>query len=486
MKDVLRILIVEDQPCDLALIRYSIKHSGLSFTDQVVETREEYIRALGEFKPDIILSDYYLPVFNGMSALNLKMKISPGTPFILMTGEFNEKTAVEVMKAGAQDYILKDRLQRLVPAIHSALEKGRLVQSKIRVTAELEESELNFRLLADSGQALIWISGLDRGVGFFNRPWLAFTGRSLDKELGFGWTKGIHPEDKEAFVDLYKEQFTKREKFRIKFRILHTSGEYRWLQNDASPRFNTHGDFTGFIGYCIDITDLIHAEERILQYNEQLRGLAAHMERVREEERITLSRDMHDILGSSLSSLKLELRILQHEIERFLPDPGPEITGKLQAMAAQVDVSIGVMRRFVHQLRPELLDDLGLIEAIRRFAREMEERSGIEIIMTFFPKHIQLDQQQSIILYRIFQEILTNIIRHSRATKATLFVKKQEDSLMIRVTDNGIGISRQDMVRSDSFGILGMKERVLLLGGQIDITGTRGRGTVISLQVPLQ
>ena len=485
MKDPIKILIVEDQPTDAEILRHELKRGGMLFTDCMVETREEYIRALNDFKPDIILSDYHMPMFNGMSALYLKVKLAPTTPFILMTGEINEKTAVEVMKAGAQDYILKDRLQRLVPAIQSALEQGKILQSKDRVTQELEESELNFRVLADSGQALIWISGLDRGVGYFNKPWLSFTGRTTDQELGFGWTEGLHPDDLKEYLDVYTAHFDRQEKFRNRFRIRSGEGDFRWMQNDASPRYNTRGEFIGFIGYCLDINDLVLAEERIKVYNEQLRGLTAHMERVREEERLTLSRDIHDILGSSFSSLKLELKILEHDIEAHVPEPIHEVTGRLQSMARQIDDSIAMMREFVHDLRPEILDERGLMETFRFYAREIERRSGIEILLTIFPKEIKVDARQSIVLFRIFQEILTNIVRHSKATKATAFVKKQGDTLMIRVADNGIGISKNDITRSDSYGILGMKERVLLLNGEIDISGARGKGSVVTLQIPL-
>ena len=136
----------------------------------------------------------------------------------------------------------------------------------------LRESEGRYRTLADSGQALIWTAGLDKKCDYFNIPWLAFTGKRIEDELGDGWVKGVHPDDLQRCIDIYVTAFDLREKFSMNYRIRHNSDEYRWIQDDGTPRYNSKGEFIGYIGHCLDITDRIRAEE-ILRTAQKLESL---------------------------------------------------------------------------------------------------------------------------------------------------------------------------------------------------------------------
>ena len=161
MSPALRILIVEDVPTDAALAEREIRKAGVDFVSRRVETREDFLAALEEFEPGLILSDYSLPAFDGMSALRLAGERAPEVPFIIITASFNEETAVECIKAGADDYILKDRLARLVPAIRGATEKRRLRAESARAEAELRESEARYRLLFERNLAGVYRSTTD-------------------------------------------------------------------------------------------------------------------------------------------------------------------------------------------------------------------------------------------------------------------------------------------------------------------------------------
>ncbi len=140
-----------------------------------------------------------------------------------------------------------------------------------RAEEAIRESEVRFRTLADSGQALIWTSGLDKKCNYFNQPWLDFTGRSLAQELGDGWTEGVHPDDFDRCVATYVAAFDRREKFSMDYRIRHRSGDYRWIQDNGSPRFDSHGEFLGYIGHCLDITERKQAEQALVESEERLR-----------------------------------------------------------------------------------------------------------------------------------------------------------------------------------------------------------------------
>jgi PAS domain S-box-containing protein len=150
-----------------------------------------------------------------------------------------------------------------------------LFKFRKEVEEKLRESELHFRTLADSGQALIWTSGIDKKCNYFNQPWLDFTGRSLEQELGDGWTQGVHPQDLDYCIITYSEAFDRQEKFNIDYRLRHRDGNFRWIQDNGTPRFNLHGEFIGYIGHCLDITERKLAEETLIKSEEKYRLISS-------------------------------------------------------------------------------------------------------------------------------------------------------------------------------------------------------------------
>jgi len=144
------------------------------------------------------------------------------------------------------------------------------VTERERMEMKLRESEVHFRTLADSGQALIWTSDLDKEYNYFNQTWLAFTGRTLEQEVGDGWVAGVHPEDVQSCTDIYKSAFDRRVIFSMNYRLRRFDGEYRWIQDNGTPRFSSRGEFIGYIGHCLDITDHKKAEKKIRKLNDEL------------------------------------------------------------------------------------------------------------------------------------------------------------------------------------------------------------------------
>ncbi len=149
------------------------------------------------------------------------------------------------------------------------------VSEEYALREALADSELHFRTLANSGQALVWTAGLDKGCDYFNEPWLAFTGRTLEQELGQGWAEGVHPDDLPGCIEAYHAAFDRRESFSLEYRLRHASGEYRWIMDQGSPRFGSQGQFQGYVGHCMDVTDAKRAEAEIerLAYHDALTGL---------------------------------------------------------------------------------------------------------------------------------------------------------------------------------------------------------------------
>jgi len=256
----LRVLLVEDAPSDAELVVLQLEEKGLRLDWQRVQSEPDYLAALDGL-PDLILADWHLPQFDGLRALQLLQERGLDIPFIIVSGSIGEESAIDVMHQGASDYVFKDRLIRLEPAVRRALESKRLRDERRKAEATLRESEARFRYIANNGRGLIWMAGVDKLCNYFNQPWLDFTGRSLEQEMGNGWTEGIHPEDYSQCLAKYVDAFDKREKFSIVYRLRRHDGEYRWLLDDGTPRYDDAGNFVGYIGHCLDITESKRAEE---------------------------------------------------------------------------------------------------------------------------------------------------------------------------------------------------------------------------------
>ncbi len=347
--------MVEDDTTDAELVRHALNKDGLNFTLERVETSEDYVRALDHGAPDVILSDYALPTFDGYTALSIALKRYPDVPFIFVTGTMGEEVAIETLKNGATDYVLKQRLSRLGPAVHRALREARERADRKQVVEQLRHS---------------------------------------------------------------------------------------------------------------------HA---------QLRALSIYLQHVREEESMRISRAVHDELGQALTGLKIDLSWLSARLPKRL-DP---LIHKTRQMSRHIDETIKTVRRISTELRPGILDHLGLAAAIEWQANEFQTRTGIPCKVTHEVEHLIMEEELNTVFFRIFQETLTNIIRHAHAGRVDVNLAEARGCLVLTVKDNGRGITREQLSNIRSLGLLGMRERAGLLGGEVTITGQRNKGTKVVASIPL-
>jgi signal transduction histidine kinase len=350
----LRIVLMEDSEPDAELIRETLLESGMNFALVTVDSIEDFEAELSQRPPNVILSDYWLPMFDGSTALELAKQIAPDVPFIFVTGVLGEEVVIEMLKRGATDYVLKTRLVRLVPAVT--------------------------RALRESGQKLE------------NRK----------------------------------------------------------------------------------------AEERLRRSRDQLRALTGHLQFVREEERTRIAREVHDELGQALTGLKIDLSWLSGKVGR-----DRVLQRKVKSMSADVDETILTVRRIATELRPGVLDNLGLAAAIEWQAMDFQERTGIPCEVKIDVKEAIWDRGFSTVCFRIFQETLTNIIHHAKASRVEIHLAQIDDELVLTVRDNGRGISEKEIINARSIGLIGMRERVAQVGGQIFFFGLPKRGTTVTMRVPM-
>ncbi|HYD57027.1 MAG TPA: response regulator [Burkholderiales bacterium] len=217
--------------------------------------------------------------------------------------------------------------------------------------------------------------------------------------------------------------------------------------------------------------------ERLKESEDKLRRLAAHLISVREEERAHIAREIHDELGQVLTGIKMEVGWLAKRLHE------PQLLEKTESMSRLIDSSVQTVRKIATGLRPEMLDDMGLIAAVAWQAKEFQKRTGIRC-RTKLPPETKMDLDISTTVFRIFQEILTNVARHARATRIDIELELTDEALRLEVTDNGVGIPDSDLNGRKSLGLLGMRERALLFGGEVSISGTPGQGTRVSVSIP--
>ncbi|MDP2853905.1 MAG: sensor histidine kinase [Smithellaceae bacterium] len=240
-----------------------------------------------------------------------------------------------------------------------------------------------------------------------------------------------------------------------------------------------------------EITARKQAEEELRTSHFQFRALAQRLLEIREEEGVKLAREIHDEMGGGLTGLKMDLSWLLRKMGDA--DPGKERTNlmdRIQACHTLIDHMIQVVRRVSTDLRPSVLDDLGLIAALERQLSEFTNRTEIPHEFTTTFEYISMEENTALAIFRIFQEALTNVVRHARATKVAVVLREGEqslfgdESLVLEIRDNGRGITEEEIMNSESFGLLGMKERVLAFGGELSIRAQSGGGTALVLQIP--
>jgi signal transduction histidine kinase len=224
--------------------------------------------------------------------------------------------------------------------------------------------------------------------------------------------------------------------------------------------------------------ELQRARERLRDSEARLRALAAHQQSVREEERASIAREIHDELGQVLTGLKMDVTWLAARVG------DPALVGKTEAMSALVESTIRAVRRIATGLRPEVLDDMGLVAGIDWQAKEFQMRTGIRCRVKLPAEGTPFGAEQSLATFRIFQEILTNVARHSQATRLDVELSVADGRLRLAVADNGIGMPEAQADGRRSLGLLGMQERALRLGGEVSIVGAPGKGTRVTLALP--
>lgn len=362
--------------------------------------------------------------------------------------------------------------QELLPRLQ--LLGGILANALLRARGEraLRDSEERFRQMADAAPMLVWMSGPDKGCVYFNQRWLDFTGRTHEEEIGDGWAQGVHPDDRDECVRTYTSAFEDRRPFTMEYRLHRHDGEYRWILDTGAPRFEPGGGFGGYLGSCVDITEQKRSEEA-------LRELSGHLLQAHESERARIARDLHDDFNQRLALLAVDLEMLADE-ER--PDG---LRSELHALSARVKDLSSDVQQLSRQLHPAKISQLGLVSAVKSFCREISGQRGIQVGFSHGDVPRNLPDDVSLCLYRVVQEALRNVVKHSGAGEARVSLADEAGGIRLVVSDDGAGFDPGAASGQGGLGFVSMQERLRLVGGQIEIRSQPGRGTRVVAWTPL-
>jgi PAS domain S-box-containing protein len=349
-----------------------------------------------------------------------------------------------------------------------------VVEERRRAAEEFRESEKRFRLVADTAPVLIWMSGADKLWTFFNKGWLDFTGQPMEHELGEGWAAGVHPEDLAGCLRTYSTAFDARVDFEMEYRLKRFDGKYRWIVDLGVPRFEADGTFRGYIGSCVDVTDRKMSKE-------SLEELSGRLITAQEEERSRIARELHDDFSQRLALQGIGLARLWIKI----PESEVEERAKVQELLKRNQEISSDMHSLSHQLHSSKLEHVGLVPALMGLCQELSSQFKIQIEFTERGVCPKIPKDVALCLFRVAQEALANVVRHSRAKQAQVELSGTSNGIRLQVVDAGEGFDPDERSTHAGIGLVSMRERLRLVGGELSIRSARMRGTEILTVVPL-
>jgi PAS domain S-box-containing protein len=335
------------------------------------------------------------------------------------------------------------------------------------------ESEQRFRLVANAAPVMIWMSGTDKLCTYFNKPWLDFTGRSIESELGNGWAEGVHAEDFKTCLETYIQAFDQRENFSMEYRLRRYDGEYRWILDTGVPRLNEDGSFAGYIGSCIDVSEQKLAEQA-------LSAVSRKLIEAQEQERARIARELHDDICQRLALLALAQEQLQHD-SRDLPTEVRNRMGELWEQTSEIATDLQTLS---HELHSAKLEFLGLAAAMRAFCKEFADEQKVEIDFQTHDLPSPLPPDISLCLFRVLQEALHNSAKHSGVRRFEVHLWGTSEEIHLTVADSGKGFEAEATKQRQGLGLISMQERLKILNGTFQVVSLPNRGTTIHARVP--
>lgn len=463
-----RILIVEDQLIIAMDLQQILVNLGYEVSG-IINTGEESIEFVKNSKPDLVLMDIMLSgSIDGIAAAEVIHK-TLDVPIIYLTAHSDEKSLERAHVTGPYGYIVKPIQEReLYTSIEIALHR-------FNMDRVLRKSEMKYRTLFEQSLDPIFITDENAVIIDANPSMVELFGYPISHIIGHRADEFF--KEQNEYQNIISQARTKGAVSNFECRMITNSG--RVLDVQITVRKYEYGwqGGDGYQGIIRDITQYKLYFEELIRSRQELRNLTAHIENLREQERTDIAREIHDVLGQSLTALRLDLSWVRKKIKPEETD----LTDKISIMDGIINDIISTVRKLSTQLRPGILDDLGLPAAIEWQTDEFKKRTGISCDVRC-EEVGDLPEDKSVALFRIFQESFTNIMKHSSADNVTITLRKIDGNVEMVIKDNGKGLCDDELHTKGSYGIIGMKERVKNLNGTLYIDGNSG--TTIRVVIP--
>lgn len=405
-------------------------------------------------------------------------------PLIIIAAPEDRKLGLRAIQSGARDLVDTDRLERLLPAIEREISQAGHRADHRAALDMLKESENRFRALASNLPGMLFQLRRDANGEFR----FYFVSEGCQKL--FGHKQHELMASSRRFFDAFDGDEKRRLEEALRYSADHgtllnwegrTRGRSRpkWINLRSTPHI-LDGGAVEWQGIATNVTHSKDIEAELRGSRQQLAELSSHLEAVKEEERERIARDIHDELGSILVRLKIEVALLATK----LPEDAAGLREKTHSIEELLDQSMSTASRVARELRPGILKEFGLPAAIECQAEDFSQRSGISCRVQCDEENIEPDPDTSLALFRIAQEALTNVAKHAHASLVVMRLRRERGNILLDIRDNGRGISAADMLKPKSFGLRGIRERVLSLGGEFSIEPVDNGGTHIMLRVP--
>jgi len=491
------ILLVDDQPAKL--LSYQTILADLDVNLILAKSGREALQCLLKQDVALILLDVVMPEMDGFETASL-IRQHPRleqTPIIFVTAlSVSDVDRLKGYELGAVDYVfvpvVPEILRTKVSVFVELYRKRQELQNEIEERRQIEETLSNqsrvLQSILDSMPDAVIVVDAEGKVVLFNPaaeqihgigPADANSGETTER-YGLFLPNMVTPYPADALPLARVLRGEMADGVEMFARLPHAP-QGVWLSANVRPLKSDGGNLQGGVAVIRDITASKRAEQELRRSREQLRNLSTYLESVREEERTHIAREIHDELAQTLTALKMDLSWLG----KRLPENQEPLLKRIQSMFQLIDMTIQTVQRISAELRPGLLDDIGLSAAIEWEIEQFRERTGIACELIFSPEDIVIDRERSTAIFRIFQETMTNIARHAGATKVKISLTRRTQKLKLKIRDNGKGIASEQISDAHSFGLLGMRERVYPWHGKVRIVGRQGKGTIVFVSLPL-
>ena len=498
MNSPLRILLLEDDAHDAELIHLSLEADHIVCDVARVQTRAKFLAGLEDSGIELILADYKLPSFDGLSALKLALSARPDLPFIFVSGTLGEEAAIEALKIGATDYVLKTRLSRLGPSVHRALREARERAEREKAEEVARRSEKELLDVIEAIPTMAFTTLADGSSAWVNRQWVEYSGSSVEDTSGSGWRATLHPDDLDGHMTKWQQSLASGEPFENEARHRSAIGEYRWFLVRAVPLRDANGKIRKWYGTLTDIEDRKRAE----QERERLRQLEAdlaYMSRVMTvgELAASLAHEIKQPITAALMRAKACTRWLRRDAPEV-----EEACAAASAMVADVTRAAEIIDRVrsLYRRGTPKQEPVDLNEIIREMTvllNDTAHRNSVSI-RTELDVSLPTARADRVQLQQILMNLMSNGIEAMQATGGGLGVasrRTEDGQLLISVSDSGVGLPVDGHERifeaffttkphGTGMGLSISRRIIELHGGRLWASPNAGRGATFQFTLP--